>query len=361
MSINFGTSVSLKQAASLITISPELRYFLQGEPGIGKSSIMKLIGDSKSDHFKSYMDCSQLDLGDIAMPIANRELGITEYFPNGRFGMHTGEPVLMMLDEFTKAPEPVKNMLHPLLESSNPRLGDTSVHPESIIFLTGNLSSDGVGDVLKAHTRNRIIPLHVRKPDHKEWLLWAANNGIEPIVMAWIDRYPHALASYTDEGQENNPYIFNPKKIQTAFVSPRSLERASHVLRVRGLLKDKDGNTDQEALIAALTGAIGEAGARDMQAFVAYQDQLPTWESIIKSPKTADVPTSAGACGVLVFGAIHKCDKQNMQAFMEYLERLEPEWQATFCINMAKNPQKQSVAFSSPAFADWIQQNQDLL
>ena len=354
MSITFGTSVSLKQAASLITLSPELRYFLQGEPGIGKSSIMKLIGSSKPEHFKSYMDCSQLDLGDIAMPIANRELGITEYFPNGRFGMHTGKPVLMMLDEFTKAPEPVKNMLHPLLESSNPRLGDTSVHPESIIFLTGNLSSDGVGDVLKAHTRNRIIPLHVRKPSSDEWLEWAVNNDIEPVVMSWVHQFPHALASYTDEGQDGNPYIFNPKKMQTAFVSPRSLERASHILKARE-------HIDHESLIAALTGAIGEAGARDMQAYVEYQDQLPTWDSITKSPESAPVPTSAGACAVMVFGAIHKIDKSNISSFMTYLGRLDAEWQACFCINIAKNPQKQSVAFSSSAFANWVQQNEDLL
>jgi len=354
MSITFGQSASLKQAADAISSNPELRYFLQGEPMIGKSSIMKLIGERKPDHFKSYMDCSQLDLGDIAMPVVNRELGVTEYYPNSRFGMHTGEPVLMMLDEFTKAAEPVKNMLHPLLESSNPRLGDIPVHGESIIFLTGNLSSDGVGDVLKAHTHNRIIPMRVRKPSSEEWLEWAVNNDIEPVVMSWVHQFPHALASYTDEGQEGNPYIFNPKKVQTAFVSPRSLERASHILKSRDKL-------DHETQIAALTGAIGEAGARDMQAYVEYQDQLPTWESIIKSPKTADVPTSAGACAVLVFGAITKVDKQNISAFMEYLERFDAEWQACFCINIAKNPQKQSVAFASKAFADWVQQNQDLL
>ena len=131
-----------------------------------------------------------------------------------------------------------------------------------------------MGDVLKAHTQS-YCSLHVRKPDHKEWLAWAVNNDIEPVVMAWVHQYPHALASYTDEGQENNPYIFNPKTVQTAFVSPRSLERASHILKVRDSLRDEDGKIDQEAVIAALTGAIGEAGARDMQAYVEYQDQLP--------------------------------------------------------------------------------------
>ena len=361
MSINFGTSVSLQQAANLIALSPELRYFLQGEPGIGKSSIMNLIGELKPNHFRSYMDCAPLDLGDVAMPVVNRELRITEYFPNGRFGMHTGEPVLMMLDEFTKAADPVKNMLHPLLESANPRLGDIPVHPESIIFATGNLSSDGVGDVLKAHTRNRIIPLHVRKPDHKEWLAWAVNNDIEPVVMSWVHQYPHALASYTDEDQEGNPYIFNPKKVQTSFVSPRSLERASHILKVRDLLRDADGNIDQEAVIAALTGAIGEAGARDMQAYVEYQDQLPAWESIISAPDTAKIPDSVGACAVLVFGAIAKIDKHNIKPFMKYLRRFEPEWQACFCINISKNPQKQNVAFQADEFAEWLKDNNDLL
>jgi len=64
---------------------------------------------------------------------------------------------------------------------------------------------------------------------------------------------------------------------------------------------------------------------------------------------------------VLVFGAITKVDKNNMPMFMKYLERFASEWQACFAINIAKNPQKQSVAFSSSAFADWVQKNEDLL
>jgi hypothetical protein len=46
---------------------------------------------------------------------------------------------------------------------------------------------------------------------------------------------------------------------------------------------------------------------------------------------------------------------------MTYLERFEPEWQACFAINIAKSPTKQSIAFSSAKFADWVQKNEDLL
>jgi predicted TIM-barrel enzyme len=98
-----------------------------------------------------------------------------------------------------------------------------------------------------------------------------------------------------------------------------------------------------------------------MQAYVEYQDHLPSWDSIINSPDTARIPEGAGACSVLVFGAIQRIDKQNMAAFMQYISRFEAEWQACFAINVARNPQKQSVAFSSKAFADWVQQNEDLL
>jgi energy-coupling factor transporter ATP-binding protein EcfA2 len=352
--IKFGTAVTLKQAADIILATPQNRYLLQGEPGIGKSSLLKTLGKALPGHEVAYIDVPNMDLGDIAMPVIDRDTRTTTYYPNSRFKIHLGKPVITMLDEFTKGAEPIKNMLHPLLEVANPRLGDISVHPESIVFLTGNLSSDGVGDNLKAHSRNRIIPLTVQKPTSDEWLGWAVNNDIDPVVMAWVKQYPHAMASYTDSAQADNPYIYNPKKMQLAFVSPRSLERASNIVRARAAM-------DQDSLIAALSGAIGEAASRDLQAYIAYQDQLPTWESIVKTPRTASVPDSAGACAVLVFGAIAKIDKSTMTAFMEYIERFEPEWQACFAINVAKNPAKQSIAFSSKAFGDWVAKNEDIL
>lgn len=352
--INFGRTVTLKQAAEIILSTPENRYFLQGEPGIGKSSILKALSKALPTHLTSYIDVPNMDLGDIAMPVIDHDAKVTRYYPNARFRIHEGKPVITMLDEYTKGMPPVQNMLHPMFEAHNPRLGDVAIHPESIVFLTGNLSTDGVGDNLKAHSRNRIIPLQIRKCSSDEWLEWAVNNNIEPVVMAFVKQYPHALASYLDEGQADNPYIYNPKKVQSAFVSPRSLERASNIVRVRDQI-------DAESLIAALTGAIGEAGARDLQAFVEYQSQLPTWESIIANPDTTLVPESAGACSVMVFGAIQKIDKQNIAPFMRYMARFSPEWQACFAINAARNPQKQAIAFSSKAFGDWVLKNEDLL
>jgi hypothetical protein len=351
--VSFGKSITLKQAANLIKSNPETRFLLQGEPGIGKSSLLESIAEDLGYDY-AYIDVPNMDLGDIAMPVIDHETKTTRYYPNARFKVHQGKPVVIMLDEFTKGAEPVKNMLHPMLEKANPRLGDITLDKRSPIFLTGNLSTDGVGDNLKAHSRNRIVPVTISKPTAEEWIEWGSNKGIEAEVLAWVYQYPQVLASYRDGNQSENPYIYNPKKPQAAFVSPRSLETASNIIRSRRFL-------DSDTVISALTGAIGESGARDMQAYIEFADQLPTWEATIKEPKTAPVPTSAGACAIVVFGAIARITKDTITPFMEYLERFESEWQAAFAINIAKTPSKQAIAFSCKAFANWVSKNQDLL
>lgn len=351
--INFGATVTLKQAAQLIMSNPTVRFLVRGEPGIGKSTMLSEIAKHLPNHNAAYLDVPNMDLGDIAMPVIDHERKITAYYPNARFRLHEGKPVIIMLDEFTKGAEPVKNMLHPLLEVTNPRLGDISIDPQSIVFLTGNLTTDGVGDNLKAHTRNRIVELVVRKPDSDQWLEWAVNNDIDPSVMAWVRQFPQALASYID-GDKDNPYIYNPRAVQTAYVSPRSLAIASNVVKTRA-------TNGTDSMIAALKGCIGEAAARDMVAFVDYQDQLPTWDSIVKEPTKALVPTSAGACAVMVFAAIAKVEKDTISPFMEYLRRFESEWQACFAINAVRNPSKQMVVMRSAAFTQWVNDNQDLL
>jgi len=351
--IDFGSTVTLQQAVKTIVATPKNRYNVVGEPGTGKSSIVKML-QAITQYPVSMVDVPNLDLGDTAMPVIDHETKTTHYYPNARFKIHLNEPVIICLDEFTKGAEPVKNMLHPMLEVNMPRLGDVSIHPDSLVFMTGNLGSDNVGDSLKAHSRNRIIELHVSKPTADEWLLWATDNAIAPVVMAWVQRTPHALASYLDGDQEQNPYIFNPKRVQKAFVSPRSLERVSYIVTARKKIGDDD------AFIHAMTGAVGEAAARDLQAFVEYQDQLPAWESILKTPATAEVPVDAGACAVLLYGAVMRIDRAAMTPFFTYLKRFPEEWQHVFCTTMAKSNKKE-IAFTHKEFAKWCLDNEDLL
>jgi len=354
--LNFGKTLTLQQTSNLIMSVPDNIICAQGEPAIGKSAMMNYMKQQLMGYHFAYVDVPNLDLGDIAMPCVDKDNMITNYAPNSLFGMHLDSPVVIMLDEYAKGADPVKNMLHPLFEVKQRRLGNRLLPPGSIVFMTSNLSSDGVGDSLKAHTMSRITRVVVRKPNAYEWLEWAVNNDIDPVVCAWVKAYPHCLDSYLDDNTKNksNPYIFYPNQVQSSYVSPRSLERGSNIIKKREAL-------DSDTVIAALAGTFGESAARDMSAYISYQDQLPMWEQIVKDPKGTKMPSSAGACSVLVYGAIMKVDKNTIAPFMQYLSRFEAEWQAAFAINITKNQAKQSIAFSCKAFSDWVSKNEDLL
>ena len=345
MSIKFGSSLSLNEFANAIaTVGSDVTIIGQGEPGIGKSSMLKTVAKRFPDYELAYIDCTLLDLGDFALPYTelasgDSNLKVTKFAPNARFKFQSGKPVIVMLDEIGKAMKAVKNVLLTLMLEK--RIGDVALPEGSIVFGTTNLATDGVGDSLEAHARNRVCFVTVRKPhagfgadgslDADSWGAWAVENDIAPEIIAWVKQFPHALESYTDPAQKDNVYIFNPTKAgQSAFVTPRSLEKASHISTKRALLGDS-------VTISALAGTIGESAARDMQAFFTVVDKLPTWEAIMDSPATAKVPDDAVAKCILVFSAITRVDKESLPKWLKYADRLDKELQALFARSVVQS------------------------
>ena len=351
--LNFGHTVSLQDFAKAIGIvGKDVTVIGQGEPGIGKSSMLKVLAQQYPDYEIAYIDCTLLDLGDFALPYTEMagDLKVTKFAPNARFKMHTGKPVIVMLDEIGKAMKAVKNVLLTLMLEQ--RIGDHYLPKGSIVFGTTNLLSDGVGDMLEAHARNRICMTTVRKPDADEWIDWAITNDVAPEVIAWVKQFPHALASYTDASQKDNPYIFNPTRAgMGAVVTPRSLEKASHIAKRRSELGDA-------LTISMLTGTIGESASRDMQAFFTVVDKLPTWDAIMASPSTTKMPTDTVAKCILVFSAITRVEKDSLPKWMTYLQRMDMEWQALFATSVMKSQAKQAFCVMNKEFKDWALKNQ---
>lgn len=351
--INFGQSVSLHEFAHGIgTVGGDVTIIGQGEPGIGKSSMLKVLQQKYPDYEIAYIDCTLLDLGDFALPYtveAGEGLKVTKFAPNARFKFHSDKPVIIMLDEIGKAMKAVKNVLLTLMLEH--RIGDNYAPKGSIVFGTTNLLTDGVGDMLEAHARNRVALVTVRKPDADEWIEWALKNDIAPEVVAWVKQFPHALMSYTDPSQKDNPYIFNPTRAgMGAVVTPRSLEKASHIAKKRSELGDA-------LTISLLTGTIGESASRDMQAFFTVVDKLPTWESVIANPSSAKLPDDTVAKCILVFSAIARVEKDTLSKWLTYSKRMDMEWQALFATSVMKS-NKQSFCVMNSDFKDWALKNQ---
>ena len=345
-------TTTLQGAVKLVSSVPSVRFMIRGEPGVGKSAQAKAIADALGMDC-AYIDCANLSLGDLAIPVPNHDTGTINWYQNARFKLEKGEPVVILLDEFLKAGIDEMNMLHPLLEVDNPRLGDTPVPEGSVIILTGNMDTDGVGDKLEEHTRQRIVEIVVEKPTAKQWLEWASLNGINSLVRAWVDRYPYALDSYLNG--HTNEFNFDPTKPQRNCVSPRVLEIASRIIDQRAAIDD------DQALEAALCGAGGAAFGTSLMAFQRFQDSMPSAQAIASDPNNTPIPTETGARAVMVYGLAARVEKDTFDAFLTYVTRMEEEWQCVFCINVAKNPNKQEIAFHNGSFKQWLIDNEDLL
>lgn len=336
--------VTLNQAANLIaTCGHNVTFLLKGQPGIGKSSILTTLAEQMPDYHVAYIDVTNLDLGDVAMPVIDRDAMVTNFAPNARFGLARTQhkPVLLMLDELTKAPKPILNMLLPVILER--RLGDRLLPEGSIVFATGNLESDGVGDTLPGHAHNRMTVLDIANPDADSWLSWAMSNDVAPEVCAFAKQYPQVFERY-DQSDNANPYIYNPLKGQTkAFCSPRSLAKASHLIKCRAVLGD--------ALLPALIGTVGEAAARDLEAMTALADQVPSWEAITKAPDTCRLPDGVGAYFLVSFLCAGRVKPETMDAVMVYIDRWTTmEAVALFLSTVASNRNKVTFAVMNRAF-----------
>lgn len=342
-------NISLAQAATAIaTIGNTNTIILRGEPGVGKSSILKTLHAQYPEYHAAYIDCANLDLGDVAMPVIDRERMVTNYAPNARFGLSTGSerPVIIMLDELGKCSRAVLNMLLPTILEH--RIGDVPLPVGSIVCATTNLDTDGVGDNIPAHAYNRMTEVVINKPTVKSWIQWGADNDIIPEVLASVRELPEFMVSYTDlKADDKNPYIFNPMTGNTrTFVSPRSLAKASNIIKARSVLGD--------SLIPLLAGTVGEPAARQLEARVNLADQLPSYESIVKSPNTAKVPDSVGALFILAFMLAGRIATEDIDDVLKYVERLKQEsFEATalFTTSVCSNASKVGWATRNRGFS----------
>ena len=338
--------VTLSQAATLIrTCGSTNTFLLRGAPGVGKSSILSAIARELPDYLPCYIDVANLDLGDLGMPVIDRETMTTSYAPNSRFGIGKGQnkPVLLMLDELGKGSRPIINMLLPVILEH--RFGDVGLPNGSMVFGTTNLDTDGVGDNIPAHAHNRMTVLDVANPTCDEWLGWAVNNAVAPEVMAFVRDYPQVMERYDlVDAKDKNPYIFNPLTGNTkAFCSPRSLEKASHLIKQRDVLGD--------ALLPALSGTVGEAAARDLEANVMLADDMPRFAAIIADPARCKLPAGAGAYFLMAFSLAARADAENLDAIMTYVTRFE-SFEATtlFTTQLASNRAKVGMACKNTKF-----------
>ena len=108
-------SATLKEAEDMIVaLGGEGTIHLMGEMGVGKTSMHKNIV-ARTGYRGVYIDAPNIELGELGVPIPDHATKTTRIYPNEMWGFHLSEPLVIFIDEITKAPLGVQNMLHPML------------------------------------------------------------------------------------------------------------------------------------------------------------------------------------------------------------------------------------------------------
>lgn len=327
-------------------LGSDITHMLRGDMGNGKSSTLPMVGEIRPTHTQCYVDCSNLDLGDVMLPdISEMRQTVSEeiqsavdkavtteirkyvtYAPNEAFGIHLNVPVIIMLDELGKANQSVQLALTRLMQER--QLGNMKLPEGSIVYATTNKSSEGVGDMMRMHTCNRLTFINLRKSNNLEWIDWGINKKgrkINPIVLGYAKDNPQIFAAFEDvERPEDNRAIFHPKDpSRVSFVTGRSLEKASHIL-------DQREKFDTHTLTCLLMGTVGTETGKDMMTFVTLADKLVKREDILKDPNNAPLPQDASSTCMVIFKALASMDREFVAPFMTYLERLSSEAKGMF-------------------------------
>jgi hypothetical protein len=234
--------------------------FLWGPPGIGKSDIVKQIGE---DAGREVVDVrlALWEPTDIkGIPYYNADQGKMVWAPPSELPTDPESTAIIFLDELNSAPPAVQAAAYQLI--LNRRVGTYELPKGVDVVAAGNREGDrGVTYRMPAPLANRFIHLEA-KVDFDDFQEWAVMNNVHPEVVGYVGFAKQDL------------YDFDPKSPSKAFATPRSWVFVSDLL--------KDDDCDIDTLHNLIAGAVGDGLAVKFMAHRKIAGRLPKAEDILK-------------------------------------------------------------------------------
>jgi hypothetical protein len=242
--------------------------FLWGPPGIGKSDIVKQIGE---DTKRQVIDVrlALWEPTDIkGIPYYNADQGKMVWAPPAELPTDADSTAIIFLDELNSAAPAVQAAAYQLI--LNRKVGTYELPAGVDLVAAGNRDGDrGVTYRMPAPLANRFVHLEA-KVDFDDWQEWAVTNGIHPEVVGYVGFAKQDL------------YDFDPKSASKSFATPRSWSFVSELLA--------DDDTDVDTLHNLVAGAVGDGLATKFMAHRKVAGRMPKAQDILDGKvKTLDI------------------------------------------------------------------------
>jgi len=195
---------------------------LLGPPGIGKTELFETAATERGlmlSVFNGGEVGDPSDLAGIALPSSFKEADargyVLEYYLPEPILIATRSPVVLLIDDFDKAPPRLQGIFLALCASRVIR--DRPLHPNTLVCLAGNrIEDDNLSNDISASLRSRTtaIPIEARLRDFTEY--GTSTGAIHPAVLGFLQYKPE--------------YLYKPSSESYRFPTPRTWKEASQDL-----------------------------------------------------------------------------------------------------------------------------------
>ena len=259
MSANRTVSPNEAKAAIRKCIKKQRPVFMWGPPGIGKSDIVKQIGDEQE---REVIDVrlSLWEPTDIkGIPYYNSNSNSMTWAPPAELPTDPESTAILFLDELNSAAPATQAAAFQLV--LNRRVGTYQLPKGVSIVAAGNREGDkGVTYRMPAPLANRFLHVELRC-DFDDWHQWAVTNRVHEQVVGYLGFAKQDL------------YDFDPKSSSKAFATPRSWMFVSELL--------EEDDVPDNTLTDLIAGAVGEGLAVKFMAHRKVAKQMPKPEDIL--------------------------------------------------------------------------------
>ena len=315
-------------------IQLQIPFFMTGPVGAGKSqSAFQVTEDLKIDF--TDVRLSQMDPTDIkGFPSPDAAKNLMRWLP-ADFLPRKGKG-LLFLDELNSAPPSVQAAAYQLVLDR--RVGSYTLPPGWVVGAAGNRDIDrAIVNKVSSALNNRFLHIEF-EVDLDDFVRHAAQNGVTAATIAFL-RFKSNLLHSFDATQ-------NPK----AFPTPRSWFTADRIVQA------KLPTADEHSM---LVGTVGNGAAIEYAAFMRVIKDLPTVDEIALAPDTTKVPESPATLFALITSlSMATKTKSNFSRFLQYVERMEKEWQVVYIRDCLKTLNE--IKFDSN-YTKWCVANKDVV
>lgn len=229
----------------LLNVAVVRPVFIWGQPGIGKSSLVTQFAEQLGLPCVSLLG-SQLAPEDI-IGVPQIIDGKSRFCPPRNIAR--ADPYCLFLDELNSCSHEVQKAFYSLIHDK--RIDEYVMPKGSIVIGAGNRSQDSaIVKPMSSALINRMVHVHLTA-SHRDWLEWAAANGIHPWILEYVQNRPDHLWSAPPKHEE-----------------PFSTPRAWHMLS--DSLHEYKGEIPDARLEALAFGCLTPDHAAQFKAFVKH-------------------------------------------------------------------------------------------